>query len=232
MTDRVLIVEDEPEFAALIELWLQRSGHDTAVATSGEEAMRLLWDQRPDLVTLDVGLPGLDGWTICERIREVSDVPILIVSARGAESDRVRGLEIGADDYVVKPFSFRELTARVDAALRRARTSHPASVAPLRFRQLTVDRDAHRAWLADRELSLTPTEFSLLACLAERPGHLVRHDQLLHAAWGAEYRSEVQLLRTAIHGLRRKLDEASPGNEYIAAEYGLGYRLAPAAPST
>lgn len=228
MTDRVLIVEDEPEFAALMELWLQRSGHDTAIATSGEQAMHLLWDQRPDLVTLDVGLPGLDGWAICERIREVSDVPILIVSARDAESDRVRGLEIGADDYIVKPFSFRELMARIDAALRRARAVHPAAVAPLRYRELTVDRDAHRAWLAEHELALTPTEFNLLACLAERPGHLVRHDQLLRAGWGAEYRSEVQLLRTAIHGLRRKLNEASSDGDYIAAEYGLGYRLAPA----
>lgn len=231
MTERVLIVEDEPEFASLMELWLQRSGHDTAIATSGEQAMRLLWDQRPDIVTLDVGLPGLDGWAICERIREVSDVPILIVSARGAESDRVRGLEIGADDYIVKPFSFRELMARIDAALRRARAVHLSGMAPLRYRELTVDREAHRAWLADNELALTPTEFSLLACLAERPGHLVRHDQLLRAAWGTEYRSEVQLLRTAIHGLRRKLAEASPSGDYIAAEYGLGYRLAPPASS-
>ncbi len=232
MTERVLIVEDEPEFAALMELWVRRSGRETAVAGSGAEAMRLLWDQRPDLVTLDVGLPGLDGWAVCQRIREVTDVPILIVSARGAESDRVRGLEMGADDYIVKPFSFRELMARLDAALRRAHAAHPAVVAPLRYRELTLDRDAHRAWLADRELALTPTEFSLLACLAEHPGHLVRHDQLLHAGWGSEYRSEVQLLRTAIHGLRRKLNAASRGDEYIAAEYGLGYRLTPGSSSS
>ncbi len=227
MTERVLIVEDEPEFAALVELWVRRSGRETTVATSGSEAMRLLWDQRPDLVTLDVGLPGIDGWTLCERIRELSDVPILIVSARGGESDRVRGLEIGADDYIVKPFSFRELMARIDAALRRTHAAHQPGPGPLRYRELTIDRDAHRAWLAGTELALTPTEFVLLTSLVERPGHLVRHDQLLRAAWGDEYRSEVQLLRTAIHGLRRKLAEALPGEEYIAAEYGLGYRLLP-----
>lgn len=227
MTERVLVVEDEPEFAALIELWIRRSGRNTAIATSGPEAMRLLWEQRPDLVTLDVGLPGLDGWTICERIREVSTVPILIVSARGSEHDRVKGLEMGADDYIVKPFSFRELLARIDAALRRSKASRDQRPAAFRYRELTVDTDAHRAWLGSTELNLTPTEFSLLACLAERPGHLVRHDQLLRAAWGDEYRSEVQLLRTAIHGLRAKLGTALPGEEYIAVEYGLGYRLAP-----
>lgn len=227
MTERVLIVEDEPEFAALIELWVRRSGRQTAVATSGTDAMRLLWELRPDLVTLDVALPGLDGWTMCERIREVSDVPIVIVSARGSEGDRVRGLEIGADDYIVKPFSFRELMARLDAALRRAKVTHQRMPEQLRFRELAIDPDAHRAWLAGHELSLTPTEFRLLTRLAEQPGHLVRHDQLLRAAWGAEYGSELQLLRTAIHGLRAKLLRAVPDEDYITAEYGLGYRLAP-----
>jgi DNA-binding response OmpR family regulator len=232
MTERVLIVEDESEFAALIELWVQRSGRETAVATSGPEAMRLLWELRPDLVTLDVALPGLDGWTICERIREVSDVPIVIVSARGSEGDRVRGLEIGADDYIVKPFSFRELMARLDAALRRSQVSRQRTAAQLRYRELAIDPEAHRAWLGGHELSLTPTEFRLLTRLAEQPGHLVRHDQLLRAAWGAEYRSELQLLRTAIHGLRAKLLHVLPDEEYISAEYGLGYRLAPSLSST
>lgn len=226
MTERVLIVEDETEFADLIELWIRRSGRETAVATSGPQAMRLLWDMRPDLVTLDVALPGLDGWTICERIREVSDVPIVIVTARGSEADRVRGLEIGADDYIVKPFSFRELMARVDAALRRSNVTHHRTPTQLRYRELVIDPEVHRVWLAGHELSLTPTEFQLLTCLAEQPGRLVRHDQLLRAAWGTEYRSELQLLRTAIHGLRTKLLKALPNEEYITAEYGLGYRLA------
>lgn len=232
MTERVLIVEDEAEFAGLIELWMQRSGRETAVASSGPEAMRLLWELRPDLVTLDVALPGLDGWAICERIREVSDVPIVIVSARGSEGDRVRGLDLGADDYIVKPFSFRELMARVDAALRRSNATHHRTTASLRHRELTIDPEAHRAWLAGHELALTPTEFRLLSCLAEHPGHLVRHDQLLRAAWGADYRSEPQLLRTAIHGLRGKLLHALPNEQYITAEYGLGYRLTPSASPT
>jgi len=227
MTEKVLIVEDEREFASLIELWVRRTGRETAVATSGVEAMHLLWDLRPDLVTLDVGLPGLDGWMVCERIREVSDVPILIVSARGDESDRIRGLQMGADDYIVKPFSFRELMARIDAALRRAHHGPRDGMEPLRHRALAIDPDAHRVWLAGHELFLTPIEFRLLARLAESPGRLVRHEALLRAAWGTEYRGEVSLLRTAIHGLRRKLAHALPDEEYITAEYGLGYRLAP-----
>ena len=232
MSERILIVEDEPEFAALMELWMRRSGRETAVARSGAEAMRLLWELRPNLVTLDVGLPELDGWTVCERIREVSDIPILIVSARGAEADRVRGLQIGADDYIVKPFSFKELIARIDAALRRATASHSGAAETIRYRELTIDPEAHRTWLAGHELALTPTEFRLLVCLAQRPGHLVRHEELLHQAWGAEYRSELPLLRTAIHGLRRKLAAARPDDEYIAAEYGLGYRLVPSSASS
>jgi len=231
MTGRVLIVEDEPEFASLMELWLRRSGRETSVAATGIEAMRALWSQRPDLVTLDVGLPELDGWAICERIREVSEVPILIVSARGSEADRVRGLELGADDYIVKPFSFRELLARVEAAFRRVRAPAASATEPRRFREHTIEPDAPPAWLGGRQLHLTPTEFRLLSCLAKRPGRLVRHEQLLHAAWGEEYASEVELLRTAIHGLRAKLQQASP-EIYVTAEYGLGYRLAPGPSAT
>jgi DNA-binding response OmpR family regulator len=224
MTEQVLIVEDEPEFAALMRLWVERSGRETAVATSGPEAMRMLWERRPDLVTLDMGLPDLDGWTVCERIRELTDVPILIVSARGAEADRIRGLEMGADDYIVKPFSFRELIARVDAALRRSRFEH-RSVGLLRHRALTVDPGEHRAWLDGRELKLSPLEFQLISLLAEREGRLVRHEELLQRAWGPEYRGEVQLLRSAMYGLRRKLRSLPPHEDYIEAEYGLGYRL-------
>jgi DNA-binding response OmpR family regulator len=233
MTESVLIVEDEPEFASLMQLWIQRSGRQTWLAVSGPEAMRMLWEHRPDLVTLDMGLPDLDGWTVCERIRELSDVPIIIVSARGAESERIRGLEMGADDYIVKPFSFRELMARIDAALRRTRLERRAP-GILRHRALAVDPEEHRAWLDGRELDLTPLEFRLITLLAERSGRLVRHDELLRRAWGPEYAGEQQLLRSAIHGLRRKLrtQEALDGDDYIVAEYGLGYRLGPgAAPS-
>ena len=230
MSRRVLVVEDDPEFAGLLSLWLERAGMSPRVAATGSDAMRAVYDDRPDLVTLDVGLPHLDGWQLCSRIREFSDVPILIVSARGAETDRVRGLELGADDYITKPFSFREFVARVEAALRRAAmpaARHGHEV--VRHRDLLVDIGGHRVLVGQHEVHLTPTEFRVLVSLARKQGALVSHRQLLHDAWGPDYRDELPLLRTAMRGLRAKLADASDGRDYIGTEYGLGYRLAPAA---
>jgi DNA-binding response OmpR family regulator len=229
MSRRVLVVEDDPEFAGLLALWLERAGMSPRVAATGSEAMRAVYDDRPDLVTLDVGLPHLDGWQLCGRIREFSSVPILIVSARGAETDRVRGLQLGADDYITKPFSFREFVARVEAALRRAampraRDGHEV----VRHRDLLIDIGAHRVLVDQHEVHLTPTEFRVLVSLARQGGALVSHGQLLHDAWGPDYRDELPLLRTAMRGLRAKLADASEGRDYIGTEYGLGYRLAPA----
>lgn len=230
MSRRVLVVEDDPEFAGLLALWLERAGMSPRVAATGSEAMRAVYDDRPDLVTLDVGLPHLDGWQLCSRIREFSSVPILIVSARGAETDRVRGLELGADDYITKPFSFREFVARVEAALRRAamppaRAGHEV----VRHSDLLIDIGGHRVIVGKHEVHLTPTEFRVLVSLARQGGALVSHGQLLHEAWGPDYRDELPLLRTAMRGLRAKLANASEGRDYIGTEYGLGYRLAPAA---
>ena len=228
MTRRVLVVEDDTEFAALLGLWLERAGMETRNATGGADALRAVYDWRPDLVSLDVGLPQLDGWEVCSRIRELTNVPILFVSALGAESDRVRGLQLGADDYITKPFSFREYVARVEAALRRAaapadRSGHEV----IRHHDLALDVDAHRLLVGGREIHLTPTEFRLLVSLARHRGSLVSHAQLLHDAWGPHYRDELPLLRTAIRGLRSRLAEASGGTDYIGTEYGFGYRLAP-----
>lgn len=225
MAHRVLIVEDEPEFADLMALWLGRAGHETVTASDGVAAMRALYDERPDLVTLDVALPRLDGWAVLGRMREVSDVPILIVSARGSEAERVRGLQLGADDYLTKPFAFREFVARVDAALRRATQAAPRTPAALHHRDLVVDDLAHRVLLAGSEIHLTPTEFRVLSCLARRPGQLVTHAQLLREAWGPDYGSELHLLRMAIRSIRAKLAEVAPAVEYVATDYGLGYRL-------
>jgi DNA-binding response OmpR family regulator len=227
---RVLVVEDDAEFAGLLALWLERAGMSPRVAATGSEAMRAVYDDRPDLVTLDVGLPHLDGWQLCSRIREFSDVPILIVSARGSETDRVRGLQLGADDYITKPFSFREFVARVEAALRRAAMPpgrHGDEV--VRHRDLLIDIGGHRVLVGQNEVHLTPTEFRVLVSLARQHGALVSHGQLLLEAWGPDYRDELPLLRTAMRGLRAKLAEASEGRDYIGTEYGLGYRLAPAA---
>jgi DNA-binding response OmpR family regulator len=163
MPETVLIVEDEPEFAGLVELWIGRAGHRTVTAQTGPDALRRFYDERPDLVILDVAMPGLDGWQLLERLREFSRVPILMVTARGSEAEKIRGLKLGADDYITKPVSFPELTARVEAALRRAATSPPEVARRLRHGDLVVDLDEHRAYLRGSEIALTPTEFRLLA---------------------------------------------------------------------
>lgn len=226
MTRRVLIVEDDPEFAELLALWIGRAGLEARLAHDGAEALRAVYDWRPDLVSLDIGLPQLDGWEVCSRIREVSTVPILFVSALGSEAERVRGLQLGGDDYITKPFSFREYVARAEAALRRAslRMDRPGHEV-LSHRGLVVDVDGHRVLVGGAELHLTPTEFRLLVSLARHGGALVSHGQLLHDAWGPDYRDELPLLRTAIRGLRARLAEVSGGVDLIATEYGFGYRL-------
>lgn len=227
MTSRILVVEDEPEFADLIALWVERAGMEPRIEHDGAEAIRAVYEWRPHLVTLDVGLPFRDGWEICERIREASTIPILFVSALGAESDRVRGLRLGADDYITKPFSFRELVARIEAVLRRAAGPAADEVREvIRHHDLLIDVDGHRVMVGDADVHLTPTEFRLLVALARQRGSLVSHRELLHEAWGPAYADELPLLRTAIRGLRLRLADAAAGANYIGTEYGFGYRLA------
>jgi DNA-binding response OmpR family regulator len=223
--ETVLIVEDEPEFAALLELWVRTAGYEPVVAATGNDALRRFYESRPDLVLLDLSLPGLDGWQVLERIREFSRVPILMVTARSGEADKIRGLKLGADDYVTKPLSLPELLARVEAALRRAATTSPERPRRLRNGALVVDIDEHRAYVNGDEVRLTPTEFRLLAYLVEHAGQLVTHRQVLGSVWGAGYGSDTHLLRMTIRNLRLKLEAAAPGSSYIGTEYGLGYRL-------
>jgi DNA-binding response OmpR family regulator len=225
VADRVLIVEDEPEFASLMSLWMTNAGYEAVTASSGNDALRQFYSHHPDIVVLDLALPGLDGWQVIERIREFSRVPILIVTARSAEGDKVRGLKLGADDYITKPLSFPELLARVEAALRRASTPAPERPRRLHHGQLVVDLDEHRARLGSADLRLTPTEFRLLAYLVEHAGQLATHRAILGAVWGSGYSADVHLLRMTIRNLRLKLDAETPGSSHIATEYGLGYRL-------
>jgi DNA-binding response OmpR family regulator len=225
MNDTILIVEDEPEFAELLGLWIRRAGYAAVVAPDGTAALQRFYEHHPSLVLLDVALPGSDGWRVLERIREFSRVPILMVTARSGEADKIRGLKLGADDYVTKPLSFPELLARIEAALRRAATATPERTSRLQHRDLIVDLDEHRAYVAGREVRLTPTEFRLLTYLVEHAGQLVTHRQVLSSVWGAGYGADVHLLRMTIRNLRHRLDAVVPGGGYIATEYGLGYRL-------
>jgi two-component system KDP operon response regulator KdpE len=225
--ERILVVDDEPAFAELIALWLERHGWRPEIAPDGAHALRAVAERPPDLIVLDLGLPRVDGWHVIERVRAESLVPIIVVTARGSEADKVRGLTLGADDYVTKPLSFPELVARVAAALRRARAlpSAAAATATIERPGIRIDGRSHQVVVADAPVHLTPTEYRLLRHLAERDGVLVPHGELLVAVWGPGYRDDHHLLRVAIRNLRAKLGAAAPGRRFIETEYGLGYRF-------
>lgn len=227
---RILIVEDEPEFADLLALWVERHGWQPCVAHDGAAAIVRFEAEAPDLVLLDLSLPRLSGWQVIERIRAASLVPILVVTARDAEQDKIRGLGAGADDYVTKPLSFPELMARIEAVLRRA-SARAAALAgdEIHYPGLIIDGRAHRVTADGHEVHLTPTEYRLLRHLAERPESAVGHAELLMAVWGAGYRDDTHLLRVTMRNLRAKLADASPARRFIQTSYGVGYRFRPGA---
>jgi two-component system, OmpR family, KDP operon response regulator KdpE len=224
----VLIVEDEPEFRELVELWVSRHGWRTMTAADGLEVMRRFEQEEPELVLLDLNLPGMDGWEVTEWIRGVSTVPILMVTAMGSEADIVRGLVSGADDYLTKPVRMSELVARIAAALRRAHLAdaRPADE-PIEHPGLLIEPATHRVVGETTEVHLTPTEFRLLVTMARHPGVLRSHAELLRGVWGPTYGAETQLLRVTMRNLRAKLAVGSPGRTFIVTEYGLGYRFQP-----
>ena len=222
----ILIVDDDDRLVYLVRLWIERAGYRALAAYEGKEALRLFHEARPELVLLDIALPGQSGWEVCQRIRDLSDVPILMVTVRGEEADRVKGLGLGADDYITKPFSFRELVARVDAALRRA-TLPRAAGAPHRYAagQLVIDFDMRQVFRDGVPLSLTPKEYRLLAYLAENAGRLLSHGEILLHVWGPEFTSDVDYVRMYVHALRQKI-EPDPGHpHFLLTEHGAGYRL-------
>jgi DNA-binding response OmpR family regulator len=210
---RILIVDDEPRIIHFIRLNLEHDGFQVFEAPSGAKALEQLRDRLPDLILLDVMMPDLDGFETLRLIREISTVPVIMLTAKGEEDDRVRGLELGADDYITKPFSPRELVSRVRAVLRRTEATAPA---------------AHEAIQVDDRLKLVrlrPTEFKLLYHLVQNAGWVVPHDQLLAKVWGYEYRDETHYLRLYINYLRQKLEKDPSDPQYILTERGVGYRF-------
>ena len=222
----ILIVEDEPEFADLLALWVARHGWRPRVARDGATAIVSFEAAPPDLILLDLSLPRLSGWHVIERIRASSLVPILLVTARDGEQDKIRGLGLGADDYVTKPLSFPELMARIEAVLRRT-NARSAAIAgdEIRHPGLVIDGRGHRVTAEGTEIHLTPTEYRLLRHLAERPGSVVGHAELLTAVWGAGYRDDIHLLRVTMRNLRAKLADAAPARRFLETSYGVGYRF-------
>ncbi len=220
---RVLIVEDEPDLADALTYLLEQAGHSASSARLAKDGLRLFHQLHPDLVILDVGLPDLEGWDVLDRIRDVSDVPVLMLTARGLEHEKVRGLESGADDYVTKPFSNAELVARVQALLRRPRTDHSA-LRHVVVGDVRIDLEGRTAVAADKSLDLTPLEFRLLVALAKHPNQVLSTLQLLDLAWNDPYGVAPERVKFTVARLRRKLHEA--GIEPIETVRGFGYRLA------
>ncbi len=217
MSQSIMIVEDEPELAALVADYARASGYAPQVFGDGHEALAAIRAHPPALVVLDLMLPGLDGLSLCRTLRATSDLPVIMVTARVEEIDRLLGLEAGADDYLCKPFSPRELMARIKAILRRASPAEPRRV-------LAIDEGARRIAIHDRQLDLTPTEFAILAALARRPGQVFSRAQLLDAARADSLDATDRAIDSHIKNLRRKIEAAAPGLEAIRSIYGLGYR--------
>jgi two-component system response regulator BaeR len=223
MNPQLFIVEDEPELAALVADYAKAAGYDATVFGDGALALDAIRRRPPALVVLDLMLPGLDGLSVCREVRRFSELPIVMVTARVEEIDRLLGLELGADDYLCKPFSPRELMARVKAILRRAASTAAPAPTPV----VDVDEAARRIRIHGQVLALTPTEYGILAALARRPGQVFSRAQLLDAAREGNASLDVadRAIDSHVKNLRRKLDAALPGVEAIHSIYGLGYRF-------
>jgi DNA-binding response OmpR family regulator len=221
----VLVVDDDADVRALVCELLTRAGYSVSEAPDGREALRLLYDERPDLILLDVSMPLLDGWATLERIRELSTVPVVMLSALGAELEKVRALRSGADDYVTKPFGRQELLARVESVLRRS----PAREVRQTYADelLEVDFAERRVRANGVDVELTPLEFRLLSAFVDHPGQLLQHDQLLQLAWGGERGSSRDQVKLYVGYLRRKLGSAGVSPDVIESVRGYGYRYAP-----
>jgi two-component system, OmpR family, alkaline phosphatase synthesis response regulator PhoP len=223
----VLIVDDEANLVDLVKGYLEREGFEVATAADGPSAVDAAHALRPDLVVLDLMLPGFDGLEVCRRLRQFTDAYVLMLTARGEEIDRIVGLEVGADDYLTKPFSPRELVARVKAMLRRPRSTgvaDPDSVPAMRFGDLTIDQARHEVELRGAQVPLTPREFALLATLAEQPGRVFTRAQLLERVWGAEYYDE-HVVDVHVANLRHKLGDNPTHPAIVGTVRGVGYRF-------
>lgn len=229
MTTRILIVEDDKEMARLLQLDLQRNGYQVSVAGNGLEGLRLFHDTRPNLVILDIGLPLMDGMTVCQRIRDLSNVPILMMTAHAvSENDIAEGLNLGADEFMLKPLRGVEFHARISALLRRAHAADedlPRQTLIYKDDYLEVDIGAHRVMINGQESRLTPTEFKLLATFIQNPGQVLTFQQLLEQVWGPEYTSEHHYPRIYVSHLRHKIEPDIKSPVYIQNEYGIGYRF-------
>jgi len=223
---RILLVDDEPAIQRSVGLLLRARGYDVQIAGTGAEALDMSAHQQPDLVVLDLGLPDLEGTEVCRRIRASSQVPIVVLSARGAEADKVNALDLGADDYVTKPFGPDELLARIRVALRRVATEEREETGQLRAGDLIIDFDRHRVLKDEVEIRLTPKEFELLSLLAHNRDRVLTHRAILKAIWGPNAVEQPEHLWTLVAQLRKKIEPDPTNPRYLLSEPWVGYRFA------
>lgn len=229
----ILTADDDRQLLRLVARNLEFEGYDVLMASDGKQALDLIEQYNPDAVLLDVMMPKMDGFTVCQRVREFSAVPIILVTARGQDQDKVRGLDLGADDYLTKPFSVDELLARVRSVLRRAQfATHDSSQmmhTTTTIGDLTIDTAQHLVTVNGQEITLTPIEYRLLLYLAQNAGRVITQDLLLEHIWGTDYLGESHMLQVNINRLRRKIESDPAHPRYILTKVGIGYLLAPQA---
>lgn len=224
---RILVVDDEPHLVNAVRLYLEMEGYLVLGAANGLQALEKVREQLPDLVILDVMMPEMDGFETLKELRQISSVPVIMLTVKGDEDEKVRGLRLGADDYVTKPFGQRELLSRVEAVLRRAEM--PPAVPKTEIRvddRLTLDFSKNEVWVQGEKVTLTPTEYRLLYHLVSNPGRVMVYDALLAKVWGPEYREEQHYVRLYVNYLRQKIEADPSKPRYILTERGLGYRFA------
>lgn len=220
----ILLVDDDHSLHKLLSQYLEKEGHEVLHTPDGRDGLRVLFEKRPELIVLDVMMPHLDGWATLERIREMSSVPVILLTAKDTEGDKLKGFRMGGDDYVTKPFSFAELAARIDAVLKRVTTSpNPETV--LKVGSLTLDTARHIVTRDGKTIELTPTEFKLLEVFMRAPGQVFTREQLVARVWGAQYADEVGYIRRYIWHLRQKIEPEPNEPIYLQNERGIGYRL-------
>ncbi len=227
MAETILIIEDDPNQADVVKLLLEHDGFAAVLAMDGPEGLRKLYETQPDLVILDVMLPQMDGWEVCRRIRELSTVPVIMMTSRRSDEEKVKGLRLGADDYIVKPFNPQELSARVNAVLRRTRLPPPAKSNVMRFSggDLIVDPKSPTVIRDGAPVELTPTEHRILMYLVEHPGRVVSVEDIFTAVWGFETEVNLNNVKWYIWRLRQKLEGDSEQTRFIFTERGVGYRF-------
>lgn len=220
----ILLIDDDPSLHNLLSQYLEQQGHRIFHAADGREGLRQLFEQRPDLIVLDVMMPHLDGWATLERIREMSSMPVILLTAKDTEADKLKGFRLGGDDYVTKPFSFAELSARIEAVLKRSAGNNRQSPV-LQVGGLILDPIRHLVTRDGQPIELTPTEFKLLEIFMRAPGQVFTQEQLVSKVWGDEYADEIGYIRRYIWHLRQKIEPEPNNPTYLHNERGIGYKL-------